>query len=224
MITPALAASLCAAIYKPASVLNATWDHFDMGSDDGVCWALKRINGFDVFVFRGSQTPWDWFADLMVLPIGSLVPLKTRIGHVHAGFYFGMEKCLTEVLALITQPVVVVGHSLGAAHADDLCALLIVEGKPPVGRIVFGEPNPGLADLGTIIAKVPGWSFRNGNAVRHDAVTDVPPFPFVKPTPFIACDCEPAPELFLELDAFAFHHIELYEGAFRDPNTGGLQK
>ena len=111
MITNALAVSLCSLIYKTVSAVDGVWDHFDIGLDDGVCWALKKISGHDVIVFRGSITPHDWFEDLMAIPI------PTKIGSVHAGFYAGMERVWSEVRPLITQPVIITGHSLGAARA-----------------------------------------------------------------------------------------------------------
>ncbi|MGY3081997.1 hypothetical protein ACVWZZ_008405 [Bradyrhizobium sp. LM6.10] len=48
----ALIASFCGMIYHPLALVK--FDHFDAGEDDGVCWALKRLPGFDVVVLRGS--------------------------------------------------------------------------------------------------------------------------------------------------------------------------
>jgi hypothetical protein len=36
---------------------------------------------------------------------------------------------------LISQPVIVSGHSLGAARADVMCGLIIADGAPPAERV-----------------------------------------------------------------------------------------
>lgn len=206
----ALLASLCGLIYKPVAILNS-FDHFDAGGDDGICWAFKHLDGCDVIVFRGSVTLEDWIADFRAMAI------PTRIGHAHAGFYNGMESVWVEARPFITQPVIVTGHSLGAARADVLCALMIADGKPPIARVVFGEPKPGLVDLAQRLSAVPGRSYRNGDARHHDLVCDVPfsfpPLQYAHPTPVIPVSCPPRTDDFASWGAFAWHHIELYETA-----------
>lgn len=210
----ALVASLCADIYDATALINPTWDHFDLGADDGVCWGLKKLDGCDVVVFRGSITTQDWLRDLFVLPLPSLGPLLTRIGHVHAGFFMGMENVWSEVRPLLTQPVILSGHSLGAARAGILTGLMVADGVLPIGRVVFGEPKPGLIDLGELVKGIPARSYRNGDSLHHDVVTDVPmtfpPHQFVHPTPIVPVCAEPTGDLFSRLGAFAYHHIELY--------------
>lgn len=213
----ALIASLCQAVYRPGALIDPTWDHFDLGADDGVCWALKKLDGFDVVVFRGSITVQDWMRDLFVLPLPGIIPLLTKIGHVHAGFWMGMENVWSEVRPLLTQPVIVTGHSLGAARASILTGLMVNDGTIPIARVVFGEPKPGLIDLGELIKGVPARSYRNGDRLHHDVVTDVPmtlpPHQFVHPTPIVPVCAEPTGDLFSRLGAFAYHHIELYVAA-----------
>jgi hypothetical protein len=208
--------NLCGLIYSPTAVVD-DWDYLDLGPDDGICLALKKLDGCDVIVFRGSITVHDWIDDIMVLPIGSIGPLKTVMGNVHFGFYSGMEKVWAELKPLITQPVIVTGHSLGAARADILCGLMIADGMSPVARVVFGEPKPGLMDFGAYIKNVPGRSYRNGDTKHHDVVTDVPmlfpPLQFVHPTPIIVVTAEPSGDFFSRLGLFAYHHIELYQAA-----------
>jgi Lipase (class 3) len=203
-------ASLCALIYKPAAIVDS-FDHFDAGLDDGVCWAFKRLDGFDVIVFRGSVTLQDWIADFRAMA------MPTRIGHVHLGFHAGMENVWVEARPYLTQPVIVTGHSLGAARADVLCGLMVADGKPPIARVVFGEPKPGLMDFALHIENVPGRSYRNGDGQHHDLVADVPfsfpPLQYVHPTPIIPVCCPPQGDDFASWGAFAYHHIELYETA-----------
>ena len=104
---------------------------------------------------------------------------------------------------------------------------MVNDGQPPAARIVFGEPKPGLLDFALLIKDVPGWSFRNGDALHHDLVTDVPmtlpPFQFVHPTPIIVVTAEPSEGLFSTLGVFAFHHIELYSTAIAAYKTGEVK-
>ncbi len=162
-------------------------------------------------VFRGSITLQDWIDDLRALPI------PTRIGHVHAGFFSDMEKIWREIKPMLTQPVVVTGHSLGAARASVLCGLMKSDGVIPARRVVFGEPKPGLLDFAQFISDIPSASYRNGDKVHHDYVTDVPltmpPLQFVHPTPVDIVPAEPSPGLFSTWGIFAYHHIQLYEAA-----------
>ncbi len=206
----ALLASYCAKIYQPTAII-AGFDHFDGGADDGICWALKKLTGFDIFIFRGTKTLPEWIADARALAVPS------RIGHVHVGFYSGMPQWWIEARQMITQPVVVTGHSLGASHADIAAAEMTVDGMPPVSRVVFGEPKPGLMDFAKIIQDIPASSYRNGNDTHHDLVTDVPfsfpPLEYVHPTPIVPVLAEPTGDLFETMGVFAYHHITLYETA-----------
>lgn len=216
----ALISTLCNSIYSPTALIGQ-WDKIDFGLDDGVCWALRKIDGFDVIVFRGSITPQDWLRDFRAMIEA------TRIGHVHAGFYMGLEHVWAEVGPLLTQPVIVAGHSLGAGRAAIFCGLMVKDGAPPVRRVVFGEPKPGLIDLAELIKDVPGFSYRNGDARHHDLVADVPfsfpPMQYVHPTPIIEVCAEPTGSLFERLGAFAYHHMPLYVAALASMQTQGAK-
>lgn len=205
----ALISSYCGLIYKPTALFD--FDHFDSGLDDGVTWAIKKLPGFDLIVFRGSITLQDWIRDLRAMAVPS------RIGHVHVGFYAGMESVWHDLRPLLTQPAIVAGHSLGAARAGVLAALMTVDGAPPVSRVVFGEPKPGLMDFGAIIKGIPARSYRNGDDRHHDLVTDLPfsfpPLEYAHPTPVVPVCCKPDVSEFEQMGVFAFHHIELYETA-----------
>ena len=204
-------AALCAAIYAPTAA--TTFDHFDIGSDDGVCWALKRCEGADVVVLRGSVTAQDWFRDAEAFTIA------TRAGRVHDGFHRGMEHMWADVKPLLDQPVIVTGHSLGAARAAILTAFMICDGKSPAARVVFGEPKPGLIDHAQIVKTVPGRSYRNGDGLHHDVIADLPfsmpPTQYVHPTPIIPVCERPTGGLFDRTGLFAWHHVQLYEAALQ---------
>lgn len=209
MPSDALIASYCGMIYKSTALFD--FDHFDAGLDDGCCWALKRLPGFDLIVFRGSITLADWIADFRALAVPS------RIGHVHVGFYSGMENVWKDLRPLLGQPVIVAGHSLGAARAGVMAALMTVDGVPPVARVVFGEPKPGLLDFAGIIKDIPARSYRNGDGLHHDLVTDLPlsfpPLEYMHPTPIVPVCCRPDVSEFEKMGVFAYHHFELYETA-----------
>jgi Lipase (class 3) len=218
MPSDAAIVALCADIYRPTAIAG-TFDHYDAGMDDGICWALKRLEGFDVVIFRGSVTLRDWWRDFCALATPS------RIGHVHTGFHAGMEHMWTDLKPMLSQPTIVTGHSLGAARADVLAALMTVDGVPPVARVVFGEPKPGLLDFARLIAGITGRSYRNGDSKNHDLITDLPfsfpPDEYVHPTPIVPVSAEPSGDLFGKLGMFAYHHIELYEVALNRVGSAG---
>lgn len=199
-------AGLCAGVYGKGSPV--AWDHFDAGEDDGVCWALKRLPGYDVIVLRGSVDLQDWLADF------NAVPITTRIGTVHAGFFAGMERAWRDIRALLNQPAIITGHSLGAARASILTGLMVQDGISAAARVVFGEPKPGFVDLAILILGIVGRSYRNGDGTHHDLVTDVPfSFPqldFTRSSPLISVCALPASD---DRGPFRFHHIELYQAA-----------
>jgi hypothetical protein len=207
-----LATLACVDIYSPTAVTDS-WDHIDVGMDNGVFWGLKKLPGYDVVVFRGSVTRLDWDRDFRALA------QQTRIGHVHSGFWAGMEKMWAECRPLLTQPIIVCGHSLGAARAAILTGLMVADGAPPIARVVFGEPKPGLLDFARLIKDVPGRSYRNGDSIDHDLVTDVPlsrpPSQFVHPTPIIPVTDRPSLAQFVEDAMFAWHHGPLYNAALQ---------
>lgn len=196
--------NLCNDIYNTTE----GWDHLDQGKDDFIYWALRKLDGVDVVVFRGSITKMDWFRDLKAAPV------KTDIGEVHDGFHEGMEKMWAELKPMISQPVMVTGHSLGAARADILCGLMLRDGIKPIRRAVFGEPKPGMTDFCKKVAAIPGASYciKLSN-VRYDYVTSVPltlwPFDlFERPTPLVYVQASSDDQT-----PFGLHHIQLYQSA-----------
>jgi hypothetical protein len=220
MPSDALVASLCAAIYRPMAIVEL--DHFDAGEDDGVCWGIKRLPGCDVVIFRGSITTLDWVRDLRALAS------KTKVGHVHVGFYAGMEHVWSDLRPLVNQPCIVAGHSLGAARAAVLTALMVVDGAPPAARVVFGEPKPGMLDFARIVGTVPGRSYRNGDSLHHDLVCDVPfsfpPLQYMHPTPIVPVLSKPSESLFERFGVFAYHDIDLYQAALSQASAQASQE
>lgn len=192
---------------------TSEWDHLDHGLDDGIFWGLKKLDGCDVVVFRGSIIALDWWRDLRA------VPFETRnIGTVHAGFHAGMEKMWAEARPMLTNPVCVTGHSLGAARAMILTGLMAADKMPPARCAVFGSPKPGLKDFASKIANVPKALYRNGDNHGHDRVCDVPlplfgKFDFCDPAILTPVSAPPPNEWIEQWGLFSFHHIQLYQQA-----------
>jgi len=212
--TDAELVNLAAAIYHD----GGQWDYFDPGFDDEICVAIKKLDGCDVVVFRGSIVFHDWVVDFRADPI------KTTVGTVHSGFHADMPKAWAELKPKLTQPVIVTGHSLGAARADILCGLMALDGVLPARRVVFGEPRPGMADFAKLIAEIPAVSYRNIGLVRHDYVTDVPlkllpPFNFVHPTELTSVPVKLTANFIDKCSLFAYHHIELYQTSVARSNS-----
>lgn len=194
---------------------NTKWTYVDKGTDDRIYWALQRLPGCDVVCFRGSITAHDWWDDLRAAPV------PTRIGTVHDGFHAGIEKVWAELRTMIRQPVMITGHSLGAARSDILTGLMVADKFAPIRRVVFGEPLPGMADFAMRIKNVPGASYRNRLDFWHvDPVTYVPlrllpPFNFIHPsTPIDVC-APPTGSFVARHLPFAWHNIKLYQSAVR---------
>jgi len=201
-------ARLCEAIYAYPGDAPVTWDYFDEGEDDGVCWAVKRAGDTDVIVFRGSTTPQDWLRDFEAIA----APVDAGIGPVHVGFARGLFGIAGQVAARTPKAVIVTGHSLGAGRASIFAGCLKLVGIKPASRVVFGEPRPGFKQLGEFLSDVPGRSYRNADGQHHDLITDVPfsgwAFPYVHPTPLIDVNAPPPDND--PWGIFSFHHVGLY--------------
>jgi pimeloyl-ACP methyl ester carboxylesterase len=109
---------------------------------------LKIVDGVQVVIMPGTggdvgkwETLRQWILDFTALP------LRTRhsIGWVVSGFYKQMPAFVKELIPQLdkTLPIIVIGHSRGAAQACDVAMLLIVSGFT-VDRVVgFACPRPG---------------------------------------------------------------------------------
>lgn len=208
MISALRAALLCNAVYQG----DEGFAFFDPGADDGVCWALRREPDADVVVLRGSLEPRDWIVDLFAAPFPD-----HRFGPVHHGFLLGMDHAWSDVKKVLSGlPVVLAGHSLGAARAAILNAIMLAEGVRPAMRFAFGEPRPGFQTLAGLLTQTPCAIYCNGDDDGHDLVTEVP---FTMPPTF---DYRPSGTVQsvcggwsgLRDDLFRYHHAPLYVKAF----------
>jgi hypothetical protein len=214
-ITDRDVAELCLGIYPEHT--PPTWDYFDDGShpDDGVCWGVKHVDDVSIVVLRGTVTLGDWLRNFQAW----IEPIHhDDLGPVHAGFYSGMRTVQRELKEKIapSRPLIICGHSLGAARGAILSALLTLDSRPPIARICFGEPRAGFARLGEILAPIKQQrSYRNRNAKDHDVITDVPfswppLFAYQHPTDLTDLTVAPMPHT---PGIFRFHVPELYAAA-----------
>ena len=199
------------AIYSGNSKVQ--WDHYDTGADwstDGVCWGIKTFKGFDVVALRGSASIIDWIRNSQAWTS----PFNHKgLGPVHPGFFDGMEETWGEIKPLLKNPLILTGHSLGAARADILSGLAILDGVKPARVVVMGEPRPGFTQLRDIIWGCPRVSYRTVDKLgKIDLVTTVPiafpPEEYIHPTPMI--DLLVVPNYLDYWGAFRLHHSELY--------------
>jgi hypothetical protein len=125
-----------------------------------------------------------------------------------------VEREITKLVP--SAPLVICGHSLGAARAVIISALLTLSGRQPIARICFGEPRAGFDKLKSILAPIRVQrSYRNRDNKGHDVITDVPfslppLFAYEHPTELIDLTVVPQPQAGW---AFQFHVPELYAGA-----------
>lgn len=207
MITDIDCVQACADLYRGGAGFDAV---VEPEADHGVCVGLQRRGDVDLVVFRGSTTVEDWARDFLAIP--HACARHPQLGDVHAGFMLGMDDAFARLLPLLRPSVWVAGHSLGAARATLFCGMLAVAGRPPAARVVFGEPRSGGASLTTILAGVPGHSYRNAGRGRHDLITDVPTEPpFSRVCSLIDVFAAPMPGD--PWGIFAYHHIQLYQAA-----------
>jgi triacylglycerol lipase len=141
----------------------------DIGQADSASRAIVRHTDAGlVIAFPGTDNAACFAADFDIEPFD-----VAGIGKVYRGFWSAWDAISLPVLAAVAgKPVILVGHSLGAAMALCAAAYMAVGGNPPAGVFAFEPPRVG-DDMGirTALAAVPLYLFRNGN----DMVTDLPP-------------------------------------------------
>lgn len=213
-------ARLCCLLYEYGAHFSG-WDW--CGETEGVVWAHLRIADQTVIVLRGSVTRQDWLRDFYSIANPTD---HGALGPVHPGFNLGMDAVLMQILrdgwlfhpsAPPASGIVVVGHSLGAAHATLLTGLISARfPNTKVDRCVFGEPRSGFQQLANLVNRYPGRSYRNGGTLIHDLVTDVPlSIPgvqhYVHANPFSLLREIPKVAAIAKLGPLAYHHMPLYE-------------
>jgi hypothetical protein len=180
---------------------SQSWTHLFPGPD--VYVGLKKLDGIDLIACRGSFIDLDWVHDIEAVP----VPQGAR-GFVHSGFYKGVPETYVQIKPLISQPVVIVGHSLGGAHAQYLGSSFLIDGIVPAKICCFGSPKAGYQEFADLMAPVADYTlYKNGPDFITDAAPTLPGFPWTWARNQKSILEIPARN---ELSLFAFHHIDLY--------------
>ena len=179
-----------------------------VGDVHGIEYGMKDCGDCEVVALRGSVTPEDWMRDAAAVPFP-----HSGLGDVHAGFLIGMDDMLKEIST--AKPLLICGHSLGAARASILTGLALLNGLPVVRRVCFGEPNAGMEELSEVVNKAPGVSYRNTEGWQVDLVTVIPfvPHTFCHPTSPIRLHAKADPD---EHSPFRLHHMPLYRAALAE--------
>jgi len=201
------------AIYDYEGFEKVTWDYLETTNSFSIYWGLKTIDNVDYFIFRGSYTFLDWIKDFCAIEN----PFYTAYGtvEVHPGFHFGTPEVYQRMKPMIKGDYIVSGHSKGAGEADNIVVAGCLAKKPPIARIVFGEPRPGDKAFGALMQAVPGFSLINQDANGHDEIVDVPfdiwPESYQHPGPLFKVSETPQPND--PWGVFAYHHMQLYYAA-----------
>lgn len=203
MVTDRQCCEYAAAIYDP----SVQWDHLLPGTDDDYVYVgLKKTPGYDLISCRGSDCGMDWVHDADGIPF-----LYPPFGIVHSGFWKGILAAYAELKALITQPVVLVGHSLGGAHTQYLAGLFVLDGIMPAKVCCFGSPKPGYQKFAEVVAPIANYTlYKNGPDFVTDFAITLPLFPWMHVRPLTNVLELPVTN---ELSLFAMHHIFLYQKA-----------
>jgi len=134
--------------------------------------AIIKAPGFDVLVFRGTQEPPDWLANLKF----DFDPWPHGKGEVHSGWKNALDlawndKGFQSALKTVRGPLFIAGHSLGAALAILAGARL---GSDGVKRTVYGYGTPRVGDA-TFVKNYPPNVTVHRIINDSDAVATVPP-------------------------------------------------
>lgn len=137
---------------------------------DGAQAHLCSNKDFAMIACRGTEPKElnDLLADL------NTIPKRHGPGFVHSGFRGEARKLWEDILVFAERrkgmPIIVCGHSLGAAMATYIAQELRWHGIKNVTLYTFGSPRLGNSDYVDAM-DVPHWRFVNNN----DIVCKVPP-------------------------------------------------
>lgn len=129
--------------------------------------------GINALAIEGTHDPVGWALDFLTfaMPYHSVDNSNTDLGPVHAGFYQAALKVYPAVRQQIgSAPFALIGHSLGAALAALLGAMLIADGIMPVQIGLFAPPRVGSQKFLDILKGATWKAWRYGS----DPVPTVP--------------------------------------------------
>jgi lipase (class 3) len=165
-----------------------------------------RDDGINIIAIEGTHSPLGWLLDFAGIKAEDQQGVNhASLGFVHGGFYASAVAILTRC-ALIAEknPYAICGHSLGAALALLVGALLIDDGLPPIKTAAFAPPRVGGPNFVRTACSVPFCAYRYGG----DPVTEVPmTLPSV---PWTQVPLRILPATVPFLDPFHYHAIGNY--------------
>ena len=172
--------------------------------------ARSQVNGGVHVVFRGTQSPADWIANLRFPQTpNTLGGQHTLGGKVEVGFSFVYGQCSGVILAKLRelktagtlQRLDVTGHSLGGALAT-LCAADIVSQPDliPPQLYTFASPRTGDRHFAAAFNSKCPDTWRTVNT--EDIVNTVP-----LATPMVAFLHEPLKAIFASLTHLEYEHV-----------------
>ena len=161
-----------------------------IGNPEGIWFGIKHFDDFDLVVLRGTADSQDWIRDFES-ELGRTLKGYASLGLFPDGFCKGLNTAYKIIRAGLRpkMPVVLAGHSLGAARAAELAAMLTIDGGSVARLMLCGCPRPGTMKLTLALSHIPIASYRN----RDDPVCDVPVpvgtvLPWTHVAKFIALD------------------------------------
>ena len=133
---------------------------------------LTQGDGFNIIAIEGTHDALGWAVDFFGAAVEDQQGLNHQtLGFIHAGFYDAAVTALTRcALVAVRGPYAICGHSLGAALALLIGALLADDGYPPVKIGAFAPPRVGGAKFVQKVTSIPLCAYRYGN----DPVPEVP--------------------------------------------------
>ena len=156
-----------AAAYDPAAI-----PHFEDADNAIRVFLTTRADGLNIIAIEGTHDVVGWALDFIAINVEDQQGINhATLGLVHAGFYAAAVSALTRSALIAARgPYAICGHSLGAALALLIGALLADDMLPPVKVGAFAPPRVG----GEIFVKAatarPFCAYRFGD----DPVTEVP--------------------------------------------------
>jgi hypothetical protein len=168
-----------------------------------------RADGLNIIAIEGTHDALGWAIDFAGITAEDEQGLNhATLGFVHSGFYASAVSVLTRCALIAGRGAYAIcGHSLGAALALLVGALLIDDDLPPVKIGAFAPPRVGGPNFVRTACSVPFCAYRYG----HDPITEVPATLPGLPWTQVPLRILPASVPFL--DPFHYHAIGNYTTA-----------
>jgi len=200
-----------AATYAPGAVP----DFEDAGQSVRV-FLTTRADGLNIIAIEGTHDPLGWALDFCATEIHDQQGLNhASLGFIHAGFYGSAVLALTRCALIAAKgPYAICGHSLGAALALLIGALLADDQLPAIKIGAFAPPRVGGGVFVKAVTTGPFCAYRyNVDPVPEVPLTITPAFPYLQ-LPLTALP-GPSIPLFDITRRIACHHIANYQAGVK---------